>query len=183
MRKTIFAVCLLLASLACAPATRAQNEGLPPASAQPQPPVHFYHLKLVVQDLDADGKVINSRSYSTSISTKGGNHSSIRVRTRIPVATGGNNFSYSEIGNNFDIRDATEIGGQLAFWASADITTEAAPAAIQTDPPAKEPVTRHNQWEAHPLIPLGKPTVIFTSDALDSKGAMQVVATATAVSQ
>jgi hypothetical protein len=34
-------------------------------------------------------------------------------------------------------------------------------------------------WDAPVLIPIGKPTVVFSSDALESKGGMQLVVTAT----
>ena len=40
-------------------------------------------------------------------------------------------------------------------------------------------VTRQNKWQATVLIPIGKSTVVFSSDTLDNKSSMQVVATAT----
>jgi len=42
-----------------------------------------------------------------------------------------------------------------------------------------DPVIRQNSWQASVLIPIGKPTVVFSSDALDSKGGMHFVVTAT----
>jgi hypothetical protein len=42
-----------------------------------------------------------------------------------------------------------------------------------------QPTIRQNRWQAVVLIPIGQPTVVFTSDALDSKGSMQLVVTAT----
>jgi hypothetical protein len=40
-------------------------------------------------------------------------------------------------------------------------------------------VIRQNSWQASVLIPVGKPTVVFSSDALENKGGMQVSMTAT----
>ncbi len=44
-----------------------------------------------------------------------------------------------------------------------------------------EPVIRQNVWDSTVLVPIGKPTVVFSSDDLDSKGKMQVEVTATRV--
>jgi hypothetical protein len=38
---------------------------------------------------------------------------------------------------------------------------------------------RQNKWEAVVLIPIGKSTVVFSSDDLDNKGSMQMLVTAT----
>jgi hypothetical protein len=46
------------------------------------------------------------------------------------------------------------------------------------DPNLHQPVIRQNKWQAGVLIPVGKATVVFASDSLDSKGGMQVVVTA-----
>jgi hypothetical protein len=40
-------------------------------------------------------------------------------------------------------------------------------------------VIRQNTWVGPVVIPVGKPTVVFSSDALESKGGMQVSVTAT----
>jgi len=178
MRKTLFALSLLLASLASAPASSAQND-----NAKPTVPNHFYHLKLVLQELDADGKVINSRSYSTTISTEKNSRGSIRARTRIPVSTNSQDpkqLDWVEVGSNFDVNNVNELDRQLSFHISADITSYVGTAPISNSP-YLEPVTRQNKWESSLLIPVGKPTVIFTSDSFDSKGATQAVATATPI--
>lgn len=193
MRKTIFVVCVLLASLACAPAASAQDNQSQSAGKTTEPP-HFYHLKLVVQELDAAGKVTNSRSYFTTISTGkelGYNaNNSIRTESRMPMAsgtfsTGGpsvmdTQFQYINVGTNFDIHDVHELGQQLSLHVKADISSFGGNAPVGGGN-IHEPIIRHNQWESSLLIPIDKPTVIFTSDSLDSKGAMQVVATATPI--
>lgn len=184
MRKTIFVVCLLLASLACMPAASAQDNNAQSAGKSAEP-VHFYRLKLVVQELNADGKITNSRSYSTIISTdlRSQRPNSIRTKTQVPESTSTiqkQDFTYVNVEANFDIHDMKEFGHQLSFHISADISSYAGNAPIG-DSTWTQPVIRHNQWESSVLIPIDKPTVIFNSDALDSKGAMQVVATATPI--
>jgi hypothetical protein len=42
-------------------------------------------------------------------------------------------------------------------------------------------VIRQNKWDSSVLIPVGKPTLVFSADDLDSKGKMQVELTATKV--
>jgi hypothetical protein len=42
-----------------------------------------------------------------------------------------------------------------------------------------DPVIRQNKWDSTVLIPIGKPTVVFSSDDLDDRGKLQVELTAT----
>lgn len=188
MRKTIFVFSILLASLAFMPTASAQDYQSQSASKTIEP-AHFYHLKLVVQELDADGKVTNSRSYFTTVNTdKDSGANSIRAESHVPVGTGvfsagspsnvETQFQYINVGTKFDIRHVHELGRQLSLHVQADISSEGDAAVIGNN---KEPVIRHNQWEASVLIPIGRPTIVFTSDSLDSQGAMQVVATATPI--
>jgi hypothetical protein len=44
---------------------------------------------------------------------------------------------------------------------------------------ANDPVIRQSLWQGSVVIPIGKPTVAFSSDTVDSKGGMQLVVTAT----
>jgi hypothetical protein len=187
MRKTIVAICMLLASLACVPASRAQNDN--PQSVAKDVQIHFYRLKLVVEELDEAGKITNNRSYSTDVSTKGdAPHASIRARSQVPYvgatsADGKKTFSYYDVGANFDISRVTAVDSQFAFNISGDISSYAFMYIQQQDngSSSQYPYIRHNQWEGSPVIPLNKPTVIFTSDAIDGKGSMQVVATVTLI--
>ena len=189
MRKTILTCCILLAAAEFAPRAFAQDAPKPPETAKaPEPPAHYYHLELVVQELGADGKATNSRSYTTTVSTDSREaQASIRTGSRIPIATGsyssgGDNkplvntqFQYIDVGVNIDARRTHEIGREL----SIDLTADVSSLASATDPALHQPVVRQNKWQAVVLIPVGKPTVVFTSDALDNKGSMQLTVTAT----
>ena len=190
MRKTNLIWCLLLAAAAFGPRAFAQDTPQPTEAAKaPEPPAHYYHLEIVVQELGADGKATNGRSYTTTVSTDSHEaQSSIRVGSRIPIATGtfssaGDNnkpvvntqFQYIDVGVNIDARRTREIGRQL----SIDLTADVSSVANAPDPALHQPVVRQNKWQAVVLIAVGKPTVVFTSDSLDSKGSMQLVVTAT----
>ena len=152
------------------------------AGAQAAP---LYHIEFVVKEVDGS-KVINSRNYSTSIPQNG--HASIRAGSRVPIATGtytsGSNerpqtqYQYFDVGANFDCGDAREMEGKLGLRVTAELSSI---------PPGEQPlqgqnpVVRQNKWTADVIVPLGKPTIIFSSDDVSGKGKMQVELTATPI--
>jgi hypothetical protein len=142
----------------------------------------FYHLDFVVKEV-ADGKVINSRSYSTMIST-GGNPlpAEIRAGNKVPIQTGpaGNRQpDYLDVGVNFDCRSAGEVESQLALNVTAEVSN-LAPGQIPGSGPLP-PLLRQNKWSSDVILPLRKPTVIFSSDDPTSTHKMQVELTATPI--
>jgi len=188
MRKIVLFCCLVFVAMLYGPKSLAQDStsAAEPAKAS-QGPAHFYHLEFVVQEMGTDGKATNSRSYTATVSTDPHDHgTSIRTNSRIPVPTGsfsgGENaplintqFQYVDVGVNIDAHNAHENGRQLSLDLVADVSS----VAPTGDARIHQPVIRQNKWQASVLIPIGKPVVVFTSDSLDSKGSMQVVATAT----
>ena len=147
-------------------------------SAKPsEASTRFFHLEFVVQELGADSKPVNSRSYSMTASTARG--VSMRTGSRFPILTEAGKtsaYQYVDLGINFDVSDVRETGNKLAVYITADVSSLAGEnKTIPTNPP----VIRNNRWQAPVLLPLNKSTVVFTSDALDSKGSMQVLVTAT----
>ncbi len=150
----------------------------------PEPTAHFYHLEFTVQETGADGKPTNSRTYSGTVSTSRTDRGfSMRTGSRVPVITGapsGENknmpvqFQYIDVGVSIDARDARENGDKLALSLNADISSLADTASGANN---GAPVVRQNKWQASVLIPIGKPTTVFTSDVLDNKGGMQLVVT------
>ena len=65
-------------------AARAQD-----TTKAPEPPVHYYRLEFVAQEIGADGKPVNSRSYAGMASTgRVQGIVSVRTGSRIPVVTG-----------------------------------------------------------------------------------------------
>jgi hypothetical protein len=172
-------------------ATRAQDSQGP---ATPVSPQHFYRLHFAVAELDGAGKVTNTRTYEETVSTTGAGHSvgdqQIKTGSRVPIATGSyaagadaarlanTQFQYIDLGVNLDVREATEHGEMLGFRLKAEVSSVARQTEIDG---VGEPVIRQNVWDSSVSIPVGKPTVVFSSDDLDSKGKMQVEVTATRV--
>ncbi len=196
MRKIHVLCCVLLATLASV--VHAQDNVKPPDPGKPaetvktpESPDHYFHLEFVIQEVGSDGKPTNSRSYSTSVSS--GFHQqfgAIRTGNRVPIITGvlpgseGNNklqyqYQYIDIGVNIDTRDVREIGQKLGLHLKAEVTSLAASAPAAGSELANDPVIRQNLWDASVVIPIGKPTIVSSSDALDNKGSMQLVVTAT----
>lgn len=167
----------VLAALVAPAGMRAQD-----AAAQAAPPKHFYKLNFTVEEANDAGKVVNSRNYVAILVTESGAQT-FKTGSRIPVATGtssgGTQFQYVDVGVNFEVIHASESGDKLGFQLKAEVSSlggEAGPGMM-----AGEPVIRQNSWNSTVLIPVGKPTVVFSADELDSKGKMQVELTATRV--
>ena len=189
MRKTaqiLLACCFIaFASTWGTKALAQESEKTQDTGKTPEPPAHFYHLEFVVQETGSDGKPTNSRAYSGTVSTSRTDRGfSMRTGSRVPVVTAGPTeenknapvqYQYIDVGVSIDARDAREDGEKLALSLNADISSLAGQGA------AGEPVIRQNKWQAAVLIPIGKSTVVFTSDVLDTKGGMQLVVTATPV--
>lgn len=186
MRKFILALCLLLLVPTCLSRAAAQDTTKAPDTAKaPDAPVHYYQLEFVVQELNADGKTVNGRTYTGIAGTNRKDlNISIRTGSRIPVSTGASSASsgsqsqiqYVDVGVSIDLRDVVhEVGNQLALALAVEVSS------LGTNSPAMsaDPIIRQNRWQASVLIPVGKPTVVFKSDDLDSKGSMQVSVKAT----
>ncbi len=191
MRKTaqiVITCCVLILVPSWGGKVLAQESAKPQEAVKtPEPPAHFYHLEFVVQETGADGKPTNSRTYSGTVSTSRTDRGfSTRTGSRVPIATGAfgqgdsknTQFQYIDVGVNIDARDARDEGDKLALSLTADVSSLA---GTQNISGVSEPVVRQNKWQASVLLPIGKPTVVFTSDVLDSKGGMQLVVTVTPV--
>ena len=195
MRKLTIACCLLLLIPALVVRARAQETAKAPEAVKPpEPPAHYYHLEYVIQELGSDGKPVNSRTYSTIVGTdRHQQFSAIRTGSRVPIITGPFivqrvrptesklefQYQYLDVGVNIDTQNVREIGHQLAIDLKAEVSSLAESGPSTASGLVNDPVIRQNMWQASVLIPVGKPTVVFSSDALDSKGAMHLVVTAT----
>jgi hypothetical protein len=155
-----------------------------PQSVAPTQPSHFYRLDFAVEEVGADAKPMNSRTYSTMVGTDVRDIMSIRTNSRIRIAPGADasgkentQFQLVDLAANFDARDVHEIGRQLSFYMTADLS---GPTALN-DPSGRQSVVRQNRWQGFVLIPTGKPTVVFSSESLDSKGSTRILVTATSI--
>jgi hypothetical protein len=182
MRK-IAILCLMLSA---APIPVPTLSAALPLSAQEAkaaaPEVHYYHLEFVVKELGEDGKVVNTRTYRSDISTAPGTPpSSVRTGTRIPIHVsskgGDDQLQYIDIGVNIDCIRAHETPEGLAMEITAEISSMATPGAAAPT----TPIIRQNKWMSSTVLPAGKPTIVFSSDNLENKGRMQVEVTATPI--
>jgi type II secretory pathway component GspD/PulD (secretin) len=84
-------------------------------------------------------------------------------------------IQYIDVGVNIGFGEAVEDGEKLRLVVNASVSS-LAPALEGS---AAGPIIRQNTWTAEVLIPIGKPSVIFSSDNVENKGRTQLELTAT----
>jgi len=182
MKKTkmwaVVAWAAVAVGLLAPPSLRGQGDDQGAATAQA--PQHFYKLNLMVEEVNDAGKPTNVRTFMATIATPGHHSQQIRTGARIPISITDNQWQYLDVGVNFDVSEPREVGDKLAINLNAEISSLATPETGGAGS-ASHPVVRQNRWSSNVVIPVGKPTVVFSADDLDSKGKMQVELTATRV--
>lgn len=151
---------------------------------QPSPPQHFYKLVFRVLEKDAGGKLTNSRSYSEVIEAnpKLGSDfrmSSMRSGDRLPMQSSPGVYTYIDMGVKIDTRDVSDSSTQLQMRVAAEVSGSVAPPANTSTVP---PLVRQSNWDSHVTVPIGRPTVIFSSDNVSDRGKTEMELTATPVS-
>jgi hypothetical protein len=187
MKKTAI-VLVMMTTLAAAPAaTRAQDGAQDSANPKTaaNTPEHFYKLNLTVEEINEAGKADNTRTFVTMVKTAPGFTQSVRTGDRVPVQTGSGSsalpqtqFTYIDMGVNIDIAQLKDEGNQLSFRLTANVSSFAKSESIGG---INEPVIRQKKWDSAVVVPVGKPTVVFSADDLEDKGKMQVEVTATRI--
>jgi len=142
-------------------------------------PLKFYKLEFVVKEVEG-GKVLNARSYWAVIGAEQGPQTvcSIRTGSKVPTPTTPTQYSYLDLGVSIDCRSVKEVGGELTLSVHADISSTLQESSTA---PALPPVVRENKWGSMVIVPLRKPTVIFSSDDVTGKRQMQLELTATPI--
>ena len=145
-------------------------------------PPKFYKLDFVVKEMEG-GKVLNARGYSMTVSEdKVRDHSEIRTGSKVPYSTNadGSQYTFLDVGVNFDCFHVVSTRDTMSLVLAADISSvvqePGSPSA-----PMHPPVVRQNRWASGIIVPLKKPTVVFSSDDLTTKRQMQVELTATPI--
>ncbi len=161
----MFKPLLALALATAAGAAFSQEPPKPPESPK------FYKIEFVVKEVEGS-KILNARSYAMTLLADGKDSASTRTGTRIQFQS-----SWFEVGVNVDCRNAREVQrGELALYVTADISSLGDPSGPNGQPPV-----RQNRWSSSVVVPIRKPTVIFSSDDLVSKRQMQLELTATPI--
>jgi hypothetical protein len=151
---------------------------------QPREEFKAFRLDFVLKEVEGD-KIINSRGYSTLISTER-KTSTIRAGNRVPIPSspGSAQFQYIDVGVNIDSEFVKEGPTQLGLYVSAEVSSVIGETPASSVAPASTgvaPVMRQSKWGSSVVVPLKKPTLVFSSDDPTLKRQMQLELTATPV--
>ena len=162
--------------------------GLVSLVAAQETPKHvqkIYKLVFLLYEVE-DGKKINERTYTLPVTTVDNNphDSSIRVGTRVPIETGTTNnntvFQYLDVGLNIDC-NVTEQDNKFIVHGDVELSSLVLPDQGADPRLPGQPDVRRIRQTFTTLVPPGKPTVVTTSDDVNSKKRLQVEVTATRI--
>ena len=173
MFKTIAISVLFLTTIAAL----SQEKKVDSPSAGGKEP-RYFRLDFVVRELDGK-RAISSRNYSMNMVANDRSHSfsSIRTGNRVPIPATSKEaqFAYSDIGVNIDCSDAETVGSEVALSLTAELSSLSdVPANIATPP-----LLRSTRWRSSALIPIAKPTVVFTAQDDKTNHTLEMEVTAT----
>lgn len=136
-----------------------------------RPEPKFYKLDFVLKEVDGK-RVVNSRNYSIVAATD--QNGQIRAREQVPVPTGPNAYQQIDEGTDIDTRMVRQVENNLALVVNVNVN------GVPQEPvaPPAPTIVRHYSWSSEVLIPLRKPTTIFSSDLTTGKTQMQLEITA-----
>ncbi len=136
-------------------------------------PLEEYHLDFSINEIE-DGKKINSRQYSTNLSTNEGNE--IKIGTRVPVESKEGEFQYLDVGTSLFARIG-ETRGQTELTVRAETSSFAMPDSAERRD--LHPIIRQLKMGGTVLLPLSKTVVIGSADDPNSKRQFQLEVTVT----
>ncbi len=148
-----------------------QNEKNTEANATPAAKEKFYRLDFSVRELEGE-RIVNNRDYSLILSSPG-RHSSIRAGAHVPVSTTGPVSTTRDVyvGVNIDCDRAQEVDNQFQLNVRSDISS-----MFESDEKGTGiPMVRSNTWQSDVVVPLRRPTLLFSSDDPATKRKMQLV--------
>ena len=187
MTRKSLALAVLISLAACGAAGRlmAQDSASPKATAAPQAqsqpqaqaesarPVHSYHLDFSLNELE-DGKKVNSRQYSTDVSTAG-SAAHIQAGTRVPFVKAEGSVDYLDVSTRISVGHVVERDGALSIDFGCDVQSLAP--AQGSGPSA--PVLRTLSMTGVATLTVGKAAVVSVADDPNSKRQFQLEVTAT----
>ena len=146
---------------------------------------NFYKLDFVVKEVEGT-RTVNSRAYSLMVESGSHKYSQVRAGSKVEINrhvvksnTEGEHVSgeFLDLGVSIDVSDVTETPNGLGFSAGVDVSS--LPSGVS--PKESPTMIRHNRCSSYVVVPLKKPTVIFSSDSVDSKSTMQVEVSASPI--
>ena len=143
------------------------------AGQEPPKPVEAYRLDFSINELE-DGKKINARQYSMSLTASEAND--IKIGTRVPVESKQGEFQYLDVGTSISGR-LHQHNDQLELFVHTEMSNFAIPE--QASGHDSHPVIRQLKIGGSTLVTLGKPMLIGSADDPNSKRQFQVEVTMT----
>jgi hypothetical protein len=177
MRKTMKLVWIgMVAALLAAPCFPQAAESKP--EGQPK----YFRLDFTVKELEG-GKVVNARSYSTSLSNQKEDSVQIRTGDKVPIIYETNKVSYQDVGVNIDCNALKLVDTQIALHINATISSVVADAQGKApgEGSAGAPLIRNTTWGSTVLVPLRKAATVFSSDGAATKRQTQLELTVTPI--
>jgi hypothetical protein len=163
---------LFVAVLATAATAGAQNDSPRPKTAE------FFRLDFALKEMDGSAPV-RTYAYQMMIASNYGT-SSIRSGAKVPVSADNKGaFTYIDVGVKLDVRQLNVTKDGLEFDIVAELSGVLT--AGSAAPTAKNPMIYQTQLNSRAEIPVGKPTVIFSSDDPSSKHQLHLEVTATPI--
>ena len=188
------------ATPAAAPSADVKSSPTPEAKPVPTEMPRYFRFDFVLKEVD-ERKVINSRTYTLIMAVRrpgnvkydpsASNRSSIRSGNRIAIVTGSfgtpgtgaalntvqNQYQYIDVGVNIDVSSPVESQGELMMDVRADVSNT--PGGVDAN--TSNPSIRQTRWESSVVVPIGKPTTLFSSDDIASKRTFQLELNATPI--
>jgi len=144
-------------------------------------PVHAYRVDFSITEL-AEGKKVNTRHYS--LVTNSGPWSTLKIGTRVPVATGSfqpnaaaalvNQFQYLDVGTNIDC-EVNEQGEDI----SLDVRSDFSNLSSDAEQHSPQPIIRQIKINGRTITAPGKPALIGAVDDPTSNRQYQLEAVVT----
>jgi hypothetical protein len=168
---------LLIVVLTCG-ATALLHAQQPDASLDASP-TRYFRLDFRVLQVSPDGKIADSRSYSEMVVSGPKSHSpsSLRAQDRVPVHLPQNEVQYENAGADIDVKNIEVSGEMLRLDVTANVS---AVAPTAPDAPLSL-LTRQTNWSSDVSVPIGKPTIVLSSDNDTDHGKTELELTAVSV--
>ena len=173
LRKSVLATTMMMAALALAMVQLGAAQADATKSPEAEKAAGAYRLDYTLSELE-DGKKINSRQYS--MNSRSGDWNEIKIGSRVPVETKGEEWQYLDVGTNIrckllDQTDMASLGGNVALSVNADLSNFAIP---EQQGQNMHPTIRQMKIGASTIAVVGKSMVVGLVDDPNSKRQFQL---------
>lgn len=157
------------------PQSESSAEGRNKAPAAQRMEDEAYHIEFSINELE-DGRKINSRQYSTDLTTA--QPSEIKIGARVPAETNKEGeFEYMDVGTSIFAQVRETSAGQRILVVRTEVSSFAVQDANQGHD--SRPIVRQMKMGGSALLPLAKTTVMGSADDPSSKRQFQLEVTVT----